>query len=179
MKLNLGCGQAIKDGYVNVDIAAYKNVNWVTDLRVFPWPWTENSIEEICSNHFVEHIFDQERFFKECYRVLKKGGKLKINVPHVSNMRALGDMGHYRGYSVKTFDQYLCQPYYWFADPAFKTLSQKIVYMGASTSWWINVIYILTLPIEWCINLCPELYEKITCYYLGGAQAVEWVGEKL
>ena len=179
MKINLGCGKTPKIGYCNVDLIPYPGVDLVADLKIFPWKWASGSIDAIYANHVLEHFLDQEKFIKECHRILKKKGMLHIGVPHISALRALGDMGHYRGYSVKTFDQYLCQAYYWFDKPAFRTLSQKITYIAPSASWWIQAIHIITLPVERCINLCPELYEKITHCYLGGAQSVEWIGEKL
>jgi glycosyltransferase involved in cell wall biosynthesis/ubiquinone/menaquinone biosynthesis C-methylase UbiE len=46
-------------------------------------PYPDNSIDIIISYHFLEHITRAEgaRFLKECYRVLKPGGVVRIGVP--------------------------------------------------------------------------------------------------
>jgi predicted SAM-dependent methyltransferase len=46
-------------------------------------PFSDNSARNIYSSHFIEHLFlkDAEIIFKECYRVLKKDGIIRICVP--------------------------------------------------------------------------------------------------
>ena len=39
MKLHLGCGHIIKEGWVNHDIVPLAGVDVVHDLTKFPWPW--------------------------------------------------------------------------------------------------------------------------------------------
>ena len=56
MKLNLGCGSKILNGYTNVDKFDYYKPNIVHDLEKFPYPFDENSVEEIILSHVLEHI---------------------------------------------------------------------------------------------------------------------------
>lgn len=46
-------------------------------------PFSDNCIPAIYSSHFFEHIVrpNAEQLIKECYRVLKPGGKIRICVP--------------------------------------------------------------------------------------------------
>ena len=46
-------------------------------------PWSDGSVDLIIASHFLEHITRAEgdRFLKECSRVLKPGGVLRITVP--------------------------------------------------------------------------------------------------
>lgn len=46
-------------------------------------PFENNSIDVIYHSHFLEHLFkeDGEIFLKECYRVLKNGGLMRVVVP--------------------------------------------------------------------------------------------------
>ena len=55
MKLNLGCGKDIKDGYVNLDIVDYGG-NQIHDINTFPYPFPENNFDEIYASHILEHI---------------------------------------------------------------------------------------------------------------------------
>jgi predicted SAM-dependent methyltransferase len=81
MKLHLGCGKNIKVGYINID--NYVDFPGVEKLDIFNLPYKENLVDEILSEHLVEHIGfkDEERFWRECARVLKPGGKLVTETP--------------------------------------------------------------------------------------------------
>lgn len=67
----------------------------LTDLRQ-PWPWADNSVDEACSSHFLEHLTASERihFANELYRVLKPGAECHILIPHWANASAYGDLTH-------------------------------------------------------------------------------------
>jgi predicted SAM-dependent methyltransferase len=57
MKLNLGCGSDYRQGYINVDrVSGVADV--VHDLNVFPYPWSDNSVDEIVARHILEHLED-------------------------------------------------------------------------------------------------------------------------
>jgi ubiquinone/menaquinone biosynthesis C-methylase UbiE len=84
VKLNLGCGLDIRDGYINIDVRKVHPKILVLDLekehlRSFP----DNSAEEIIAKDFVEHLSWRvvEDFLRDCYRVLKSGGRMYIQVP--------------------------------------------------------------------------------------------------
>ncbi len=55
-KLNLGCGKVSKEGYWNVDIKKLDGVDEAVDLFTFPWPWPDNTFDEVYASHLVEHI---------------------------------------------------------------------------------------------------------------------------
>ena len=81
--VNIGPGDSGKIGWVNIDAFKTKSVNCVYDARK-RLPFSDNSVKCIFSEHFVEHLDYNEEvpyFIAECYRVLKKGGVLRITVP--------------------------------------------------------------------------------------------------
>ena len=47
MKLNIGAGKEILEGYIQHDIADLPGIDIVHDLNIYPWPWKSNSIDEI------------------------------------------------------------------------------------------------------------------------------------
>lgn len=96
IKLDIGCGKSKQAGFVGVDSIAFDVVDHVLDVRQTPWPWADESVDEIYTSHFVEHLEREEwvPFFNECYRVLKKGAKLRMIVPHWSHDCAWGDPTH-------------------------------------------------------------------------------------
>ena len=96
VKLDLGCGKSPKEGFVGVDVHDYGRSDiLVSDLRG-PWKWDDESVSEVYSSHFVEHLTARERihFANELYRVLAPEGKAEIIVPHWCSGRAFGDLTH-------------------------------------------------------------------------------------
>ena len=84
MKLNLGCGLGIRDGYINIDVRKVHPKILVLDLeKELLKPFPDNSAEEIIAKDFIEHLSWRvvEDFLKDCYRVLKPGGRMYIQVP--------------------------------------------------------------------------------------------------
>ena len=100
MKLNLGCGSKILDGFVNVDKFDYYPVDVVHDLEEFPYPFETNSVDYILLSHVLEHIGQNPDVFngivKELFRVCKPGAKVEINVPHPRHDDFLADPTHVR-----------------------------------------------------------------------------------
>jgi hypothetical protein len=96
LKLDLGCGQNPKEGFVGVDISKKAKPKVVHDLRKRPWPWKDNSVEEVFSAHFFEHLSGPERmpFMDELWRVMKVDAKATIITPYWSSMRAVQDPTH-------------------------------------------------------------------------------------
>jgi len=84
VKLNLGCGNDIKPGYINIDLYSnQKKVDLIADVRKLPF--LENSVEELFSSHLLEHFPVRTVFslLEEWHRVLKIGGKLELYVPNL------------------------------------------------------------------------------------------------
>lgn len=80
MKLNLGCGDHILEGYVNCDLYN-KNADLACDIRKLPFE--DNSIDEIISLHVIEHFdwIECKSVLKEWHRVLKPNGLLILETP--------------------------------------------------------------------------------------------------
>ncbi len=100
MKLNLGCGHAHIDDYVNVDKWPGCHPDFLWDLEEFPWPWPDGSIEAITFIHSLEHFCQQHsdhlKLWQEIYRILQPGGGVYIRVPHPASEEFLGDPTHVR-----------------------------------------------------------------------------------
>ena len=111
LRLNLGCGLQCPQGWVNIDssfgaklarrpvlnkiLRAFipaswgllpnsqwaSNVTWMDITRRFPY--ADNSVDAVYSSHTLEHLTWEEgsMVFKECYRVMKPGGVIRIIVP--------------------------------------------------------------------------------------------------
>ena len=98
LKLDLGCGPNKKAGFLGVDQYPFPNIDFQVNLgdRNTPWPWPNNSVEEVHCSHFLEHLTQDERvhFMNELFRVLTPGGKALLITPHWASNRAYGDITH-------------------------------------------------------------------------------------
>jgi SAM-dependent methyltransferase len=108
MKINLGCGQRIKTGWVNCDIHPLPGVDVVMNVDEYPWPWENDSVEHILASHLFEHVSKPVEFVLESWRILKPGGVLKIICPHWTSENAFTDPTHVRFVTDRTFD-YWCE----------------------------------------------------------------------
>ena len=100
MKLNLGCGQNLKQGYVNIDKYPTFAPDLVWDLEKTPWPFEAGSVEAISACHVLEHLGQATDVFlavmQELNRVLRPGGTIEIKVPHHQSAGFWGDPTHVR-----------------------------------------------------------------------------------
>lgn len=84
-RLHLGCGRNYKQGFCNVDYSKFADL--VLDLRN-PLPFKSDSIDFIYSEHMFEHL--EYRFalthLKECYRILRPGGVVRLVVPDAEKL---------------------------------------------------------------------------------------------
>lgn len=106
LRLDLACGQNKKEGFYGIDIVDIPGVDMVLNLEKYPWPFKDNSVDEVFVSHFVEHVKDIIPFMDELYRVLKTGSKATIVAPYYNNVRCWMDPTHVRAISESSFLYY-------------------------------------------------------------------------
>ncbi len=89
VRLNLGCGDKILPGYVNVDVVesrAGMAPDVVCDLHSLT-PFPDGFADEILSVHVIEHFWrwEAEDIVREWLRVLKPGGRMVIECPNIEH----------------------------------------------------------------------------------------------
>ena len=89
MRLNLGCGDKILPGYVNVDVVASRagmKPDVICDLHDLA-PFEDACADEILSVHVVEHFWRWEirDVLREWVRVLKPGGRMIVECPNLAS----------------------------------------------------------------------------------------------
>ena len=93
--LELGCGPRKKvQGAIGIDAIDYEGVDIVGDVYAILNCFPDNTVDELFSFHFLEHVQDLSKLVDEMARVLKPGGEIVSTVPHFSNPYFYSDYTH-------------------------------------------------------------------------------------
>lgn len=85
--LNLGCGNCFHEGWINLDFVSNNNNVTAYDLSL-GIPFHDNEFDVVYHSHLLEHFSREQaaEFIKECYRVLKPNGILRVVVPDLEKI---------------------------------------------------------------------------------------------
>ena len=84
--LNIGCGGHFHPAWTNIDLVSTAPEVRAYDLRK-GLPYAENSFDATYTSHVLEHLTPQyaKTSLQEQFRVLKKGGIVRVVVPDLEN----------------------------------------------------------------------------------------------
>lgn len=109
VRLDLGCGEHKAQGFTGIDSRPLETVDIVHDLRA-GIPFVADSVDVIRARDFFEHMPTIIPIFNDCWRVLKAGGELILEVPRFPHVDAVKDPTHVSFFAVETFTEYLAGP---------------------------------------------------------------------
>jgi len=178
-KLNLGCGEFQKKGYVNVDYFSISEPDVRHNLNHIPYPFENDEFELVEADHILEHLNDPFQVVKELHRITKNGGRIVIRVPHFS--RGFTHADHKRGFDV-TFPFYFIPSFpggyqgvefelekmqlSWFAQPYLKkkVMAKPLYLLGLTVGAIISFV----------ANISPFVCSRIWCFWVGGMEEIEF-----
>jgi predicted SAM-dependent methyltransferase len=84
--LHLGCGTKYLPGFLNIDGNLFNKIDLWLDVRN-GLPFPSNTVDSIYSTHMFEHFYPDELqvLLRECQRVLKPGGGVRLIVPNLAS----------------------------------------------------------------------------------------------
>lgn len=181
-KLNLGCGQYRKEGYVNVDWSARNNPDVTHDLNVVPYPFEDASFDEIEMFHVLEHLDRPFTIMHEIHRILKPGGTFHMKVPHFS--RGFTHAEHTHGFDI-TFPLYFRKdfPGSGFYGSSFELKKMELHWlaffhllpsMGYGTTM-ISFLRFCNVVISGLANLSQPFASRIWCFWVGGFDEIDFL----
>lgn len=189
--INLGCGKTRIPGSIGVDCVAIPgSVDVVHDLNVTPYPFSSDFADEIHFYHVLEHLDNPVAKLEEVHRVLKPGGILYMRVPHFSSNGAFTDITHKRPFAYYSFDVFEASAYHeYYSKVRYRILHKEIKYFGLYPNTGVYAQYfhpnqcpVMARPfvrlINFLISLSPMFFERVWCYWVGGACEVVITLEK-
>lgn len=87
--LHIGCGANHLAGWLNTELCPRGDEIFLDATRAFPLP--DHAFDYVYSEHMIEHIPypDAVRMMRECHRVLRRGGIVRIVTPDLSFLETL------------------------------------------------------------------------------------------
>jgi predicted SAM-dependent methyltransferase len=82
LRIDLGCGSAKREGFVGLDYVDLPEVDHVLDLTTERFPFDDDSVDEVFSAHFLEHIDEPNHVFEEIGRICRDGARIEIWTPY-------------------------------------------------------------------------------------------------
>src|SRR3989344_2876489 len=105
MKLNMGCGNDYKEGWINLDSRKNIRADVLHNLNKFPYPFKNNYFSEILASHVLEHLDDPIGTLKELARISKNNSKITIRVPHAYSYANATDIQHKTNFTENSFSE--------------------------------------------------------------------------
>lgn len=128
-RINLGCGSRPMPDSVNHDRTIHSE--WVDeqgDLEVMPWPWGDETWEEVWAFDVMEHLhMEVNVWLDECWRILVPGGQLFMRLPAFDNHLSYRDPTHVRVFHPESF-------FYW--DPTHHLWKDFGRFYWDTSRWW-------------------------------------------
>jgi SAM-dependent methyltransferase len=100
-KLNLGCGNDIRPGWINLDRIGLPGVDVIHDVSQLPLPFPDGSFDVVECLDVLEHL-EYIPILRDVHRILAPGGRLSVRVPHFTSSYSFGDPTHRKLFSVDT-----------------------------------------------------------------------------
>lgn len=106
IKLDLGCGGSKRKGYIGVDTIPFPCIDIIHDLNEFPYPFEENTIDEIWMDNVIEHLKEPVKVIEELYRITKNNALVTISVPYFRSVYSAIDPTHVNQFTSFWFDYF-------------------------------------------------------------------------
>jgi len=110
-KINLGCGEDYKEGWINVDFRENIKIDVKHNLEKIPYPFQKDSIDIILMKQVLEHLEHPLQTIKELIRICKNGARILIYVPHANSYAHISGIEHRGLFTEHTFSEHHLKEY--------------------------------------------------------------------
>ncbi len=155
MRLNLGCGNKKRNGFIGVDRYPCDAADLICNLTKI-LPFADDSVGAVYMDNVVEHIPDIPALLGELVRISKHGAQFTIITPHFTSLASWKDPTHVHHLSYFSFDHLEKSSVAHYMGGGIKVVSRRLSFGGG----------IFGLLGRSFFKLSPEFYEKKLCFIL-------------
>jgi len=152
-RLVIGSAGKAHPGSVTLDIDPLHKPDVVHDLMKAPYPFADNSFEEISAHHVLEHLGDISVAVEELHRICCPEGTINIEVPHHTSWMANVPQ-HKSRFNYFAFDGYIGGNPTWQTGVKFRLVKREITFHRSFRRFFLHRLF----------NKFPENYEKFWAY---------------
>jgi SAM-dependent methyltransferase len=157
-RLDIGCGARKVPGAVGLDVVCTAVTDVVCDLGRPPWPFKDNTFDEIFAYNIMEHLADTVGTMEEIHRIGRPDAALHIKTPHYAALESWEDPTHVHHFALESFDYFCGSPRHvrHYTRCAFRMLEKKLHFGGHPLALIGRLLYALS----------PRDYEKRWAFIL-------------
>ncbi len=157
-RINLGCGRDYKNFFYNLDSDTDVRADIYWNLNEYPYPFEDNSALIIHAENVMEHLDKPQKFIEECYRVLRPGGKILIQVPIYGTWAAAHINHPYAGFSPYSFKILEQERWAWEFKCRYKITKMKVT---TPFSWKIKMNWRFAFMNMFINNLFSQMFVEM------------------
>jgi SAM-dependent methyltransferase len=158
MKLDLGCGNKRRPGYVGFDRHPCEAASVLGELLHLPFK--DDCAEELFLDNVIEHVLDIPALMREVLRVAAPGARIVVLTPHFSAVASWRDPTHVHHLSYFSMDHFEKPSTSHYVRGAaqggggFVVRERKLSFAGGPLGWIAHVLFALS----------PKSYETHYCF---------------
>ena len=161
--LDVGCGIKKYPGSVGIDINPSTAADVICNLDRFPYPFADRSFDRLRAIHVIEHLSDVIRAMEEFHRLVRPGGRVRIETPHYTDFSSFCDPTHKQHLNSFSFRYFGANDagFGYYTTAKFREISVRIRLL----SFW------KWLGFEYLVNAFPRFrrfWEHYLCYVVRG-----------
>lgn len=170
--LDVGCGLNKYPGSIGIDRNRSSRADVLVELDRFPYPFRDQSFDEVRAIHVIEHVADVVKTMEEFFRLVRPGGRIVIVTPHYTDFSSFCDpthRWHLNSFSFRYFGEDNAG-YGYYSPVRLTEVSVKVKLLAL----WRY------LGFEALVNRFPRyrrFWEYYLCYVVRG-KVIEWVFER-
>ncbi|HLG16651.1 MAG TPA: methyltransferase domain-containing protein [Blastocatellia bacterium] len=130
--LDIGCGTNKTPGAIGMDVNPRTNADVIHDLDDLPYPFQDDSFDEVIGRHVIEHVRDPMAVMCELHRITRAGGIVRLVAPHWTNPDFATDLthrNHLNSYSFRNLtDERAVFPFY--TDVRFRQRTVRVTLLN-------------------------------------------------
>lgn len=159
----MGCGIRKYPGSIGIDLNPATAADVICDLDRFPYPFADRTFDQLRAIHVIEHLSDVIGTMEEFHRLVRPGGRVRIETPHYTDFSSFCDPTHRHHLNSFSFRYFGANDagFGYYTAAKFREISLRVRLLSV---WkWLGF--------EFLVNAFPRFrrfWEHYLCYVIRG-----------